>query len=125
MQQLQNLLNFFTNIWAWFKSVISDIYNFIVSIIEFFFDLIKWVIDTVFSFVVDFLVWLLGIIPDPCCIQGTLDALQWLSQFLHSNSPVAQWLAYIFSLFQFGYGLGVILCAALARFILRRLPFIG
>jgi hypothetical protein len=94
------------------------------DIYQFFIDLVSYAAEKVWGMVVEGLIYLISVIPDPCCVTEAVSAFSWLASALTSGG-VFQWLAWMFSLIQFDFALRVMLCALLARFILRRLPIIG
>lgn len=87
---------------------------------DFIKDVLLWFPKKLFSLLIDGLIALLEVMPDPCCISEAVSAFQWLSSMAGSLG-----LGYIFGLVDFNYGFRVILCAYVARFILRRIPVIG
>jgi|688.fasta_scaffold1291972_1 hypothetical protein len=94
------------------------------DIYQFFIDLVSYAAEKVWALVVEGLIYLISVIPDPCCVTEAVSAFSWLASAL-SSGGVFQWLAWMFSLIQFEFALRVMLCALLARFIVRRLPIIG
>lgn len=105
-------------------SILETIISFFQTIFQFFIDLVNWAFDSLISLIVDLLIYLISIVPDPCCITESVSTFTWLSNSLHSGG-VFSWLAWVYNLVQFEFGLRVVFCAYLARFVLRRIPGIG
>lgn len=87
--------------------MISDAWNFLL-------DIILWLPKKVFQWLVDVVELLMGWLPD----IELADPSQLISGLGND-------LLYFLTVFQFGYGVTAIFTALLARFILRRIPFIG
>lgn len=107
----------------------TDLINYLAGLFSRFYDFIVslalWFLQKLWSFVVDIATYIIdNHIPDPCCIAESVLLMQWLSTSINSGG-VFQWLAWSYGLIQFDYGLKLVLCALAARFILRRIPFIG
>lgn len=77
-------------------------------------DIILWVPRMAYSWIVDAIQTMLGWIPDISIVdvQNIFDGF-------------SGQLLYFLSSMEFGYGLTALMTALIARFILRRIPFIG
>lgn len=76
-------------------------------------DAILWLPRVIYSTFVDIVIYFMAFLPvDPLPVQESLNGLS-------SN------LLYFLDIIEFEYGLTVTFTALIARFILRRIPFIG
>ncbi|ANE57488.1 hypothetical protein [Methylomonas sp. DH-1] len=98
--------------------------GYLQDIYEFFIDLIKYALEKIGELLLEALTGLFENLPDPCCVKEAVDMFRWLSNSLHSGGNFS-WLSWAFNLIEFEFGFRVVLCALVARFIIRRIPGIG
>jgi hypothetical protein len=98
----------FDSIKEWFREVIQDC-------LDWFLDVFKWIGEHVYSGLLDGLATLIENIPAPSFIAQ--------AKTFFGNIPSI--VVFFFQYFAIAEGIGFIVAALLARFILRRIPFIG
>lgn len=93
----------------------------IPRILKFLQDLLLWVPRRLYQLVMDALS---SVFSSFMSSSGLADNVTGMASALGAVQSL-EGVAYFLSLFQVGYGLSLVLAAYLARFILRRIPFIG
>jgi hypothetical protein len=88
--------------------------DFFDSIFEFFIDVVLFIPRLLFWVVAEFAEWGLSLLPD----LSHIDPMSYVNGFTGD-------LLFFLSLTHFGTGLSIVFGALTARFILRRVPFIG
>jgi len=89
------------------------------KLMQFLIDVVMWIPRHVFFKVTDTAADALnGLLESPCC-TFIPDAASSLTNIF--STDIYFWMSY----FNVGYGVGVIGCALMFRFLIRRLPFIG
>lgn len=118
----QPLLNWLMAAWlslyAVIASVLGGIYDFCINLMFSFF---RWA----FAILADFVEWAVANLPDPCCFGEFYRVMQWFADMLNTGGGIMQWLSWMYSFIQFEFGLRIVLCAVLARFLLRRIALIN
>lgn len=99
----------FSSILNWIATVVADVLAWLLK-------LVLWVPRKIFSLFVDAILYLLSLIPDP----GMSAAVSYVSALASSSG-----LSYFLELGQINIGLPLVIGAYIARFLIRRLPFIG
>lgn len=94
---------------------LKAIWDFLTGFWDHLVDLLLWVPRKLFVGLLDGIVYLVGLIPVP-------DFSADLGSALSSVSP---YIIYYWDFFALNFGLSVIFAAVVARFLVRRLPFIG
>ena len=105
----------------------TDLINYLSGIVSgfytYFVNFALWILQKAWSFIVDIATYLISLIPDSG-LSNMVSSMQWLSTSL-SSAGVFQWLSWLYGLIQFDFAIKLILGALVARFILRRIPFLG
>lgn len=100
--------------------------GFLQSLYDFFIELPIWVIRKIWEALVDSFIFFINVLPDPCCISETAHMLNWFyDSIIQNNNALFSWLFWLVDLIEIPFGLNVLFCALIARFILRRIPGIG
>jgi hypothetical protein len=112
---------------------LSGLYKVIVDglnwIVQFLYDLLMYFPRLLWSWIVNGAEYAVDLVPDPCCFQSFVADYQMLMSGGGGGSiggiDVAGGIIYMMGLFDVQTGVGIMMCALVARFILRRIPVIG
>lgn len=110
------------SIFSFFKSIFQQIVDFLLSVIDWFFDLIQWIPKEFFSVVMDGLGEGLLYAGDMVCVSACVDAVNGIGASL---SRVPDIVTYAFPYIHLSTGVELIICAYIVRFVIRRLPIVG
>jgi hypothetical protein len=96
--------------------------NLVLQVITWIFDVLLWLPKTVFGFLMEGASEAFVYAADTVCVQACIAAVNGIQSGFSSIPPT---VIYFADFFQIGYGFSLIICAYTARFIIRRIPFIG
>lgn len=109
------MTDIFNKVVAWFVALVSDVLQWLL-------DAWLWSFKKVFALIMEGAGDGFVAVADTVCVSQCIQAVTGISAHLSSLSPLT---IYLFNTFQVGYGVSLVICAYIARFIIRRLPFIG
>ena len=105
---------------------LSKLYSYIVdgfnSLLQFILDVINWAFDQALIPLLHTLASWVGQLSPPCCVDripGIVDNFVGLASYLGGG------LGWFLGMIDLGFGVQVIMCVLIARFVLRRIPLIG
>lgn len=105
-----------------FDSLIAWLTGVIESVLEWFLEGVQWLGKTIFASVMeglgDVLIWA----GDVVCVRACVTGIEGISSALSSLPPLT---IYLFDFFMVAEGIELVICAYVARFLIRRLPIIG
>jgi len=89
---------------------------------QWWFDFLFWWPKMVFSYLMEGLAESFVVIADSVCVQACVAAFNGINSGISGIPPM---VIYFADFFQIGYGFSLVVCAYIARFLIRRIPFIG